>query len=288
MRCLILGGDGMLGHQLMATLKARNEVKCTLRQDEAAYAQYGLFTRENAWFGVDVRDEDRLLEIFGEFRPDVIVNAVGIVKQRAESHDVIPSLEINALLPHKLAVMCKAAGARLVHISTDCVFDGKDGGYTEDSPSNAEDIYGKSKFLGEVHDDHCITLRTSIIGFELSRKTGLLEWFLAQKGPVKGFTNAIFSGFTTVELSRIIDRMIHEHPKASGLYQVSSDPIDKFTLLTIVRDEFGLSTQINPDAAFHCDRSLDSSRFRREFGYTPPSWDEQIGELAAMARGRAQ
>lgn len=288
MRCLILGGDGMLGHQLMATLSARSEVKCTLRQGASAYAQYGLFNGDNSWFDVDVRNQERLLEIVGEYRPDVIVNAVGIVKQRAESHDVIPSLEINSLLPHKLSVLCKAAGARLIHVSTDCVFDGKDGGYTEDSPSNATDVYGKSKFLGEVHDAHALTLRTSIIGFELSRKTGLLEWFLAQKGPVKGFKNAIFSGFTTVELSRVIDKMIHEHPQASGLYQVSSEAIDKYTLLTIVRDKFGLPTEINPDEAFHCDRSLNSSRFRREFGYTPPSWDAQIGELAAMVRGRTQ
>lgn len=284
MRCLILGGDGMLGHQLMATLAGRNEVRCTLRQDQAAYARHGLFSRDNAWFGVDARDQARLLEITGEWRPDVIVNAVGIVKQRADSHDMIPSLEINALLPHRLAVLTKAIGARLIHVSTDCVFDGVDGGYTEDSPSNATDIYGKTKYLGEVHDAHCLTLRTSIIGFELSRKTSLLEWFLAQTGTVKGFRNAIFSGFSTVELSRIIDRMIHEHPKASGLYQVSSEAIDKLTLLTLIRDRFGLTTQIVPDETFRCDRSLDSSRFRREFGYTPPSWDEQISELAAMRK----
>lgn len=284
MRCLILGGDGMLGHQLMATLSARNEVRCTLRQDEAAYAQYGLFNRDNAWFGVDARDQTRLEAIVGEWRPDVIVNAVGIVKQRADSYDMIPSLEINALLPHRLAMLCKAVGARLIHVSTDCVFDGKDGGYTEESLSNATDIYGKTKFLGEVHDDHCLTLRTSIIGFELSRKTSLLEWFLAQEGPVKGFSNAIFSGFSTVELSRIIDRMIHEHPGAHGLYQVSSEAIDKFTLLNLIRDRFGLTTEIVPDEAFRCDRSLDSSRFRREFGYTPPSWDEQISELAALRK----
>lgn len=284
MRCLILGGDGMLGHQLMATLSARNEVRCTLRQDEAAYAQYGLFSPNNAWFGVDARDHNRLEAIVGEWKPDVVINAVGIVKQRADSYDMIPSLEINALLPHQLAMLCKAAGARLIHVSTDCVFDGQDGGYTEESLSNAVDIYGKTKFLGEVHDDHCLTLRTSIIGFELARKTSLLEWFLAQTGTVKGFRRAIFSGFSTVELSRIIDRMIHEHPQAHGLYQVSSEAIDKFTLLTLIRDRFGLTTEIVPDDDFHCDRSLDSSRFRREFGYTPPSWDEQISELAALRK----
>jgi dTDP-4-dehydrorhamnose reductase len=287
MRCLILGGDGMLGHQLMAVLGVRNEVRCTLRRNIAAYARHGRFSHDNAWFDVDARDQDRLLEIVGEFRPEVIVNAVGVVKQRPEALDVIASLEINAVLPHRLAVLCKAAGARLVHVSTDCVFDGKDGGYTEDSPPNATDLYGMSKRLGEVGDADCLTLRTSIVGLELSRKTGLLEWFLAEQGPVRGFRKAVFSGLTTTELSRVIDRLIREHPQASGLWHVSGDPIDKHTLLTIVRDEFGLSTEIIPDETVVCDRSLDSSRFRREFGYTPPGWDVQIGELADQARGRA-
>lgn len=286
MRCLILGGDGMLGHQLMATLGANHELCCTLRQDAGAYERYGLFSNRNAWFGVDVRNEARLRAIIGDFRPDAVVNAVGIVKQRAEAHDAIASLEINALLPHRLAVLCDVVGARLVHISTDCVFDGQDGGYTEHSLPNATDLYGRSKALGEITAPPGITLRTSIIGRELARKSGLLEWFLGEKGPVKGFRKAIFSGLTTIELSRVIERLLHEHPQASGLWHVSSDPIDKHALLTLVRDRFGLTTEIVPDDSFVCDRSLDSSRFRRAFGYTPPSWDAQISELAQQA-GRA-
>lgn len=289
MRVLVLGGDGMLGHRLLRELRGRHEVRATLRQDAAAYAGYGLFPRDESYFGVDVRSLERLTEVFADFRPEAVVNAVGIVKQRPSAHDAIPSLEINSLLPHRLSVLCRAAGARLVHLSTDCVFSGSRGNYAEDDPSDARDLYGKSKYLGEVGDPGCITLRTSIIGPELSRKSGLLEWFLAQKGTIRGFRRAIFTGFTTAEMSRLIERLLVRHPDASGVYQVSSDPVNKYDLLVMIRDRLGLDTQITPDDDFFCDRSLDSSRFRAEFGYTPPSWPSMVDELAAelAAAGRA-
>lgn len=284
MKVLILGGDGMLGHRLMRELAPRHEVRVTLRQDRASYAAYGLFPPETSEYGVDVRVTDRLAEVFARFRPDAVVNAVGIVKQRAAAHDAIPSLEINSLLPHRLSVLCGAAGARLVHLSTDCVFSGSRGGYRDDDPSDAYDLYGKTKYLGEVHEPHCITLRTSIIGTELARRTGLVEWFLAQRGTIRGFRRAIYTGFTTAELSRVIEMLLVRHPAAAGVYQVSSDPIDKYDLLTRLNDRLGHRVQIVPDDDFHCDRSLDSSRFRAEFGYTPPTWDAMLDELAQEIR----
>ncbi|MCM2264346.1 MAG: SDR family oxidoreductase [Desulfuromonadales bacterium] len=280
MKILILGGDGMLGHQLLTSLLPRHEVRVTLRQDLEAYREHGLFTPANAYAGVDVRSLERLTEVVADFQPAAVINAVGIVKQRPTARESIPSLEINALLPHRLAVLCRAAGARLVHLSTDCVFSGKTGHYRDDDPSDAEDLYGKSKFLGEVHDNRCLTLRTSIIGRELARKKSLLEWFLAQSGPVKGFTNAIYSGFTTPEMSRIIEMLLVKHPDAHGVYQVSSEPINKYELLLLFRDKFGKEIDIVPDAEFKCDRSLDSRRFRQVFDYAPPSWEAMIEELA--------
>jgi dTDP-4-dehydrorhamnose reductase len=259
-------------------------VRCTLRQDAAAYAHYGLFPPESSYFGIDVRSLERLTEVFADFRPEAVVNCVGIVKQRASAHDAIPSLEINSLLPHRLSVLCRAAGARLVHLSTDCAFSGKVGMYRDDDPSDAADLYGRSKYLGEVGDPGCITLRTSMIGLELSRKSGLLEWFLAQSGRIRGFRRAVFSGFTTAELSRLIEKLLVEHPDASGVYHASAEPIDKYHLLVAVRDRLGREIEIVPDDDFHCDRSLDSSRFRAEFGYTPPSWDAMLDELAAEIR----
>lgn len=287
MKILILGGDGMLGHRLFLHLRGRHDVRVTLRQDAAAYATYDLFPAERSYFGVDVRSSDRLTEVMADFRPGAVVNAVGIVKQRASAREAIPSLEINALLPHRLAVLCAAAGARLVHVSTDCVFTGSRGAYCESDSPDAVDLYGRTKFLGEVTEEpHCITLRTSIIGAELSRRSSLVEWFLAQRGTtVRGFTNAIFSGFTTAELSRIIEMLLLHHPEAHGLYHVSADPIDKHTLLTMIRDRMGLDVRIEPDDSFHCDRSLDSTRFRGVFGYSPPSWESMIQELSKELEG---
>lgn len=279
MRILILGGDGMLGHQLLAYMKPRHDVKVTLRQDLATYRQYGLFDSGNSFAGIDIRSLERLVEVMADFRPEAVINAVGIVKQRSDAKESIPSLEINALLPHRLAVLCKGIGARLIHLSTDCVFSGKKGKYLERDPSDAEDLYGKTKYLGEVHEANSLTLRTSIIGRELSRHTSLLDWFLSRSGSVKGFTNAIYTGFTTLEMSRIIEKMLLEYPDASGVYQVSSDPINKYELLLLIREKLGLDIEIIPDDVFCCDRSLDSSRFRSDFNYTPPSWPAMIEEL---------
>ncbi len=267
---------------VLVPARARHVVKVTLRQDINSYRSYGLFDHDNAYGGVDVRSLERLVETFAEFMPDAVVNAVGIVKQRSTAKESIPSLEINALLPHQLAVLCKCVGARLVHLSTDCVFSGRKGNYLESDPSDAEDLYGKTKYLGEVYDGHCLTLRTSIIGKELARHTSLLDWFLAQTGTVKGFRNAIYSGFTTTEMSKNFDRvsMLTEHGGASGVYQVSSDPINKYDLLRLIAEKFDHKIEIIADDAFHCDRSLDSTRFRAEFGYSPPSWAKMISEIS--------
>jgi len=279
MRILILGGDGMLGHQLFKHLSPRHEVKVTLRQDLSAYTYTSLFDRENSYDAIDIRSMERLIEVLADFRPEAVINAVGIVKQRPDAKESIPSLEINALLPHRLALLCKGMGARLIHLSTDCVFSGRKGNYLESDPADAEDLYGKTKYLGEVHDRNCLTLRTSIIGRELSRFKSLLEWFLAQKGTVRGFTKAIYTGFTTMEMSRIIERMLVEFPDASGVYQVSSDPINKYELLLLFREKLGHDIEIVPDDSFFCDRSLDSTRFRSDFSYVPPSWPTMIEEL---------
>jgi dTDP-4-dehydrorhamnose reductase len=167
----------------------------------------------------------------------------------------------------------------MIHFSTDCVFSGKKGNYRESDASDAEDLYGRSKYLGEVSEPNCLTLRTSIIGRELSRTQGLLEWFLSQRGTIKGFRKAVFSGFTTLEMSRIVEKLLVEYPEAAGIYHVSSDPISKYGLLMLIKDKMGLETIIEPDDAYHCDRSLDSSRFRQEFQYTPPTWVEMVEEL---------
>lgn len=270
----------MLGHQLLRQWQGQHEVRVTLRRDSDAYAGSGPLRPENRhYYGVDVVRTEELVGVLADFRPDAVVNAVGIVKQQSAAKESIPSIEINALFPHRLALLCKVVGARLIHMSTDCVFSGQKGNYKESDLSDAEDLYGKSKYLGEVHEAHCVTLRTSIIGTELTRKKSLVEWFLAQKGPVKGYRKAIFSGFTTVEMARIIESLLVLHPYASGLYHVSSEPISKFELLSKIKEKLELPVLVVPDESLDIDRSLDSIRFRKDFGYMPPAWDDMLDEL---------
>jgi len=285
-RVLVLGGGGMLGHKLCQLLPAQGfEVTATLRRrppdsglTSAVYA--GVQVRE----GVDVLDSRGLEQTLGELRPEVLINCVGIVKQLPEAEDRFLSMAINSLLPHQLHRWCAENNSRLIHISTDCVFDGVRGQYRETDDSNARDVYGKSKFLGETDDREpaAVTLRTSIIGRELGAGHGLVEWFLAQQGKsVKGFRRAIFTGFTTHELANVITRVIRHNPTLRGLYQVASPPIDKFELLGLLRDAFGLQVDIQPDEEFVCDRSLLMDRFAEATGYRAPAWREMIARLAA-------
>lgn len=280
MRILILGGDGMLGHELLKQLAPRHDVRVTLRRKLSAYAALELFTRTNAFANIDARSFDRVAAAVGKFRPDAVINTIGIVKQRAEAQDAVLSIEVNSLLPHRLAVLCGRVGSQLIHISTDCVFSGRTGNYREGDPTDADDLYGRSKLLGEVDHPRCVTLRTSFIGRELARKVGLLEWFLAQRGSVRGYRRAIFSGFTTLEMTRIIERIVTGYPQAAGVYHVSSTPISKHDLLSLIKAQLRLSVEIRPDDALRCDRSLDSARFRRDFDYSPPTWEAMLRELA--------
>jgi len=302
MRILILGGDGMLGHQCLAQLRRKHEVYVTLHRPGSTYERdegslpvrvpplreaSGLFDPERTLDGVDVRSTDRLIEVLAEARPQAVINGVGIVKQRGQAKEAIPSLEINALLPHRLAVLCRSAGARLIQISTDCVFNGRKGRYTEQDPSDAEDLYGKTKYLGEVHEAHCLTLRTSIIGLELGRRQGLMEWFLSQKGPIRGFRRALYTGLTTLELSRLIERLLTTRPDLSGVWHVASAAINKYDLLCRLAALLGRTDiTIAPDDEFVCDRSLCGEAFEKAAGYRAPSWEDMLAELAGQIRQR--
>lgn len=222
--------------------------------------------------GVDVENSDNLVRLLAQVRPNVVINCIGLVKQLAEADDPLQAIPINALLPHRLARLCKLAGARLIHVSTDCVFDGRRGPYREEDPADAQDLYGRSKLLGEVDYPNAVTLRTSIIGHELAGAHGLVGWFLSQTGPVRGFTRAVFSGLPTVELARVIRDHVLPQPQMHGLYHVSAEPIAKYDLLRLVAAAYGRDNPIAPDDKLVIDRSLDSTRFRQLTGYAPPDW----------------
>jgi dTDP-4-dehydrorhamnose reductase len=284
-RILILGGDGMLGHQLLRHLEPRHEVTVTLRRDLAAYRRYGLFSAANSLAGVDARDWPAVEAALAAAAPEAVVNAIGIVKQREEARSPIPAIEVNALFPHRLLAACRAAGCRLIHLSTDCVFSGRTGGYAEDDAPDPVDLYGRSKLLGEPAAP-ALTLRTSIIGLELARKSGLVEWFLAQRGTVRGFRRAIYSGFTTRETARVIELLLTGRPGLAGTWHLASQPISKYHLLDILARNLGSRVEVLPDDDLVCDRSLDGSRFAAATGYRAPRWDTMLAELADEVRRR--
>lgn len=282
MRVLVLGVSGMLGHKLWQVFKPRFETWGTTLGSFAELEPFGdLFERERVLTYVDILNSDSLVHAVAAIRPDVVVNAVGIIKQLPSAKDAITSLSINALFPHRLANLCQASGARLIHISTDCVFSGRKGMYSEDDVSDAEDLYGRTKYLGEVSEPGSLTVRTSIIGRELVTSNSLVEWFLGNRGStVRGFRQAIYSGFPTIVLADIIAHVIEQFPNLYGLYQVSSDPISKHDLLCLMRDAYGIDVKIEPDDNLKIDRSLDSTRFRQAVEYAPPGWPELAGAMA--------
>ncbi|NNM59929.1 MAG: SDR family oxidoreductase [Legionellales bacterium] len=232
---------------------------------------------------VDVLDDSTLRKTFIEVRPDIVINCIGIVKQLNEAYDRYLSVAINSFLPHRLSRLGDEYNARLYHISTDCVFNGKKGMYQESDLSDAEDIYGKSKFLGETDDTemNALTLRTSIIGRELKSSThGLLEWMIKQQGKkIKGFTKAIYTGFTTTEFTHVLIRLINEYPTLHGLYHLASDPISKYDLLNLINDIYELDVVIEPDNEFVCDRSLVMTRFKEATSYCAPTWGKMITDM---------
>jgi dTDP-4-dehydrorhamnose reductase len=288
MRLIILGGTGMLGHTLWERLSRRfPDTYTTIRKGMEDYGDNCLHGSDRVIDHIDVMDFRMLEGALRDVRPDVILNCIGITKRREEPQNPLPSIALNAMLPHKLAKLAADLKAKLIHFSTDCVFDGRKGHYSDDDPTNATDLYGRTKALGEVTGNNVLTLRSSFIGKEIHEGTELLEWFLSQKKAVRGFKNAIYTGLTTLELCRVIEKLLLDYPDASGLYNVSSEPINKFDLLRLISEKMHRSVEIIPDESFQCDRSLDSERFRRDFSYTPPTWKEMVEELSQEYRGES-
>lgn len=283
MRILVLGASGMLGNAMIRVMgqDERHEIFGSAR---STWVKKYFYTElaDRIVTGIDVENADTMARLFAEIRPEVVVNCVGLVKQLAEANDPLSALPINAILPHRLARLCELVQARLVHISTDCVFSGRKGGYTEIDEPDAQDLYGRSKLLGEVDYPHAVTLRTSIIGHELNSAHGLIGWFLAQEVGVKGYTKAIFSGLPTCELARVIREFVLPKPELHGLYHVAAEPISKHELLQLVNQEYGKGLQIEPDDQLKIDRSLNAQRFREATGYKAPTWPQLIAQMRAF------
>ena len=282
-KILVIGGGGMLGHKLVQRWSDRFDVRTTLRSGFQDFERFGFYERTKVFENIDVEDFAAVEKVVAEVCPQVIVNAVGVIKQLPTAKNAVKTLEINAVFPHRLAELAEKYNARLITISTDCVFDGLKGNYTETDYPNATDLYGKSKNLGEVtNSGRCLTLRTSIIGRELKTAHSLVEWFLSSRGKtVKGFRGAIYSGLPTVFFADLLARLILEYPDLHGLYQVSSEPINKYELLKLIRDAYRADIEIEPDDDFKIDRSLDSTKFRQATGFEFPDWRTLTAQMAA-------
>ncbi len=279
-RVVIIGANGMLGHAVLRVMAAdpAREAIGVVRSESAARTLSSVSTSRIIASG-NVENPDVLMDLFESLRPDVVINGVGLVKQFAQSEDPLYALPINSIFPHRLSRLCALVGARLVHISTDCVFSGAKGGYREDDAPDAQDLYGRSKLLGEVDYPHAVTLRTSIIGHELSSAHGLIGWFLEQRGCVKGYTRAIFSGLPTCELAKIIRDLVLPRADLHGLYHVAAQPISKYDLLEMVNRTYDIGLKIEPDDHLKIDRSLNASRFREATGYVAPAWPDLIAQM---------
>jgi dTDP-4-dehydrorhamnose reductase len=277
MKILVIGASGMIGSTVLRVLSEKSdwEVFGTVR-DDSIKRFFSVAIGERLIAGVDVEHQDLLVKIFSQIRPDVVINCAGLTKHKPEADSPLVSIPINTLVPHRLAGLCEIIGARLIHVSTDCVFSGKKGGYIENDFADARDVYGKSKALGEVQYPHAITLRTSTIGHELQSKYGLLDWFLSQEERCKGYTRAVFSGLPTVVFAQVVRDVVIPHKQLSGLYHVAAEPIGKFDLLKLIAEVYGKTIEIVPDDKLVIDRSLNANRFREATGYVAPDWRSLI------------
>jgi dTDP-4-dehydrorhamnose reductase len=282
MKVLVFGASGMIGNAMVRVLHEKRgwQIVGTLRS-EAARRFFHPDIAPKLLSGVDVASHDSLVRVFSQVQPDVVINCIGLTKHHKEADDPLLAIPVNALLPHRMADLCALAGARMIHVSTDCIFSGGKGDYKEDDIADATDVYGKSKFLGETNYPHAITLRTSTIGHELQSAYGLLEWFLRQEGVCKGFSRAIFSGLPSTVFAQIVRDIVIPREDLSGLYHVGASPIAKYNLLRMIADAYHKSINIIGDSEFAIDRSLNSERFCRATGYVAPAWPELVQSMFA-------
>ena len=281
MKVIIFGTSGMIGSTMFKVLREIGDLSVwgTLR---SAYDRrfFGQADASRLIDGINATHSDSLVRVFATIRPDVVVNCAGLTKHHPAAEDLLQNLEINALLPHRLARICEVNGARLIHVSTDCVFQGNKGAYVESDVPDAQDCYGKSKSMGElISAPHAITLRTSTIGHELGKRHGLLEWFLSQKGQCKGFSRAIFSGLSTVEFAQVVRDIVLPRPDLYGLYHVSSKAINKLDLLRLIARVYKKKIEVIPDESLVIDRSLDGSGFSKATGYVVRDWEAMINRM---------
>lgn len=269
-KILILGVGGMAGHMVYNVLHktSRYQVIGTARNDNVKGVDYVL----------DVTDEEKLNQVINSIKPDYIINCIGILVDESKKYPV-KAIYANAYLPHILKGICDKIDCRLIHLSTDCVFSGRDGKYKESDLLDANDVYGRTKVLGEITDStNHTTIRTSIIGPELNPNgSGLFNWFFRQKKSVRGFVNAFWSGVTTLELANFIMFIIDNNYKSSLIHLTNSEPISKYNLLSEIIDVFSIDIKLLPDKKKNIDKSFICTD--KNLTYSIPSYHDMLVSL---------
>lgn len=270
----------MLGHKMYQVFSKHFDVYATFRNFDRRLQKTGIFSEKKVLNKVDAFEFESVKKVIDKIKPDCIINCIGVIKQAREAANPKTSNYINSLFPHLLAEYSATTGSKLIHFSTDCVFSGKKGDYKENDISDAEDLYGRTKYLGEVTYGNALTIRTSIIGHELFTNLSLVNWFLSQENKtINGFTNAIYTGFPTIVLCGEIARLINNYPNLTGLFHIASEKISKYDLLSLVKKIYNCNIEIKPYADFHCDRSLNSEKYRKSTNFQPPAWPEMINQM---------
>ena len=276
---LVLGATGMLGNTVFRYLSIKqSHIVFGSVRSATSKLLFKKNLRKNLISNIDVYSDKKIANLFSLVNPDIVINCIGVIKQLDQSSNVLEVVPINSLLPHRLAFLCKKKPIRLIHFSTDCVFSGEKGNYIESDNPDAKDLYGRSKLIGEIDYPNCLTLRTSIIGPELNSSRSLLCWFLKQSGTIKGYTKAIFSGLSTVEVARILCEYIIES-NLTGIYHLSGNSIDKYSLLNLIAKIYNHKVKIIPDTKIVIDRSLNCEKFRNITGYKPKSWEDLVKSM---------
>ena len=279
MQVMVLGASGMIGSAVSELLNRSSKYK-VMSFGRRRVNQLPGFPDTIDYSNIcDLSCDNVVSELFISYKPDVVINCAGITKHLNNKCSLESMIAMNALLPHRLSRQCTNNNARLIHISTDCVFSGEKGGYIETDVCDANDVYGRSKARGEIKNNEHITLRTSTIGHEYLTKFGLLEWFLSQKESCEGYKKAIFSGLTSLALADVIINYVLPNNRLRGLYHVGGMPIDKSTLLKYLAKIYNHSITIYENTSFVIDRSLNSNKFYHDTGYVPESWETQITKM---------
>jgi dTDP-4-dehydrorhamnose reductase len=277
---MVLGVNGLIGNTVFRVLSDSlgPNVYGTLRSD-IFKSKFSNESLGQLISGVEIYHIEDVVRVLNDVKPSVVINCIGATKHIKEGNDSIKAVELNSIWPHKLSALCELIGSRLIHISTDCVFSGKKGMYTEQDLPDANDVYGRSKVLGEVFGGNSLTLRTSTIGHELNTNFGLLNWFLSQENSCNGYSKAVFSGMPTVTFAEVIRDYVINDSSLSGLYHIAAEPINKYELLKLISKVYKKDINIHPDDKLVIDRSLDSAKFFNATGYKAPSWQNMLESM---------